>query len=425
MATYPRPRVPRPASTQVRVRSLLRLNEAVQKLNSILDLDQLLDSVVNDIANAFGCLEAEVLLKEDGSNEVWVAAVMGCTHCIKRDRFTIGVDGLVGYTAAIGMTVYTPDVSKEPRYIACEESTRSELDIPLIARGQVIGVFSAQHPEIDGFPAEQRALLEALASHIAVAIENARILQRERAEKGLLRAQEEEARRIQQALFPRESPKITGFLVEGHCVPAGAVGGDWYDFMQLPSSRDGERLWGLVLADVAGKGMAAALLMSATRGILRSVARHTVSPAEVLQKLNHSLMEDLPPEKFVTMIYAVLDPANRRFTFANAGHPWPLFANGGEPRFLTTKCGLPLGIADCEFDECTVEMPVSSRLLLYSDGVTDAATANGDEYGASRLPDLVLRKDVSAQQVLSDVRQFSGTRPQTDDATVIVLKADS
>jgi sigma-B regulation protein RsbU (phosphoserine phosphatase) len=406
------------------VRSLLRLNEAVQKINSILDLDQLLDSVVNDIANAFGCLEAEVLLKEDGSNEVWVAAVMGCSHCVKRDRFTIGVDGLVGYTAAIGMTVYTPDVSKEPRYIACEESTRSELDIPLIAHGRVIGVFSAQHPEIDGFPAEQRALLEALAAHIAVAIENARILQRERAEKGLLRAQEEEARRIQQGLFPKESPQLPGFLVEGRCIPAGAVGGDWYDFMPLSARPGGERLWGLVLADVAGKGMAAALLMSATRGILRSVTKHTVSPAEVLEKLNRSLMEDLPPEKFVTMIYAVLDPANRRLTFANAGHPWPVFADGGEPHFLKTKCGLPLGIADCEFDECTVDLPESSRILLYSDGVTDAAAADGDEYGASRLHDLAMRKDLSAQQVLSDVRQFSGTRPQADDATVIVLKAN-
>jgi sigma-B regulation protein RsbU (phosphoserine phosphatase) len=124
------------------------------------------------------------------------------------------------------------------------------------------------------------------------------------------------------------------------------------------------------------------------------------------------------------MIYAVLDPANRRLTYANAGHPWPVFADGGEPHFLKTKCGLPLGIADCEFDECTVDLPESSRILLYSDGVTDAAAADGDEYGASRLHDLAMRKDLSAQQVLSDVRQFSGTRPQADDATVIVLKAN-
>src|SRR6266496_174142 len=99
MATYPRPRTNRAPSTRVRVRSLLRLNEAVQRINSILDLDVLLDRVVNDIASAFGCLEAAVLLKEDGSNDVCVAAVMGCTQCGKGDRFTIGKDGLVGYTA--------------------------------------------------------------------------------------------------------------------------------------------------------------------------------------------------------------------------------------------------------------------------------------------------------------------------------------
>jgi phosphoserine phosphatase RsbU/P len=423
MATYPRPRYPRPPSTQVRVRSLLRLNEAVQKINSILDLDVLLDRVVNDIAYAFGCLEAVVLLKEDSSNEMTVAAVMGCSHCVKRDHFTVGVDGLVGYTAAIGMTVYTPDVTKEPRYIACEESTRSELDIPLIAAGRVIGVFSAQHPEIDGFPAEQRALLEALAAHIAVAIENARILQRERAQSVMLRAQEQEARRIQQGLFPRESPQIPGLTIDGHCIPAGAVGGDWYDFMPLPAHRLGERLWGLVLADVAGKGMAAALLMSATRGILRSVTKHHISTAEVMDKVNRALMEDLPPEKFVTMICAVLDPANRTFTYASAGHPWPIFADGGQPHYLKTQSGLPLGIEDCEFDERTVELPAGSRILLYSDGVTDAINAAGEEYGVARLEQHVANPELSGKQVLDDVCAFSGARPLDDDATVIVVRA--
>lgn len=423
MATYPRPRASRSPSAQVRVRSLLRLNEAVQRINSILDLDVLLDRVVNDIANAFGCLEAEVLLKEEGTNKVSVAAVMGCSQCSKRDRFTIGVDGLVGYTAAIGMPVYTPDVSKEPRYIACEQNTRSELDLPLIAHGKVIGVFSAQHPEIDGFPAEQRALLEALAAHIAVAIENARILQRERAEHGLLRAQEEEARRIQQALFPQQRPRIQGFTIEGHCIPAGAVGGDWFDFMPLPAYHKSEQLWGIALADVAGKGMAAALLMSATRGILRSVTKHITSPAEVLDKLNRALMEDLPPEKFVTMIYAVIDPANRTLTYANAGHPWPIYSDGVEMRYLQTECGLPLGIADCRFDERTVNLTEDSRLLLYSDGVTDATNAAGEDYGLARLKKQALGPEISSHQLLQDVRAFSGSRPLGDDATVIMLKS--
>lgn len=423
MATFPKPRPNRPPSSQARVRSLLRLNDAVQKINSILDLDELLDRIVNDIAYAFGCLELAVLLKDDDSDYVCVAAVMGCSHCNKRDRFKIGRDGLTGYTAATGFTVYTPDVSKEPRYIACETTTRSELDIPLLAHGRVIGVLSAQHPELDGFPEEQRALLEALARHIAVAIDNARLFERERKEKELLRAQETEAHLIQQALFPQASPQVPGFFIDGNCIPAGAVGGDYFDFIPLPEHHGEGRQWGIVLADVSGKGMAAALLMSATRGIMRSVTRHFVSPAKVLDRLNRSMLEDMPAEKFVTMFYGVLDPANRSLTFASAGHPWPIFANGGPPRFLRTESGLPLGIAASTYDEQTIDLHEGSRLVLYSDGVSESTDSDGREYGVERLKQHALSADICANGILRDVQQFSDPKPAADDATVIVVRA--
>src|SRR6202035_4577379 len=125
----------------------------------------------------------------------------------------------------------------------------------------------------------------------------------------------QEARIIQQALLPKCSPYIPGFAVSGLSVAAGAVGGDWYDFIPFPDGR-----WGLVLADVSGKGTAAALLMSATRGMLRSLAEANCTPAEVLTKLNSLLVEDFPSGRFVTLIYAILDPASRSLTFANAGH---------------------------------------------------------------------------------------------------------
>ncbi|MFB3813904.1 MAG: PP2C family protein-serine/threonine phosphatase [Terriglobales bacterium] len=420
MATLPRSRTLVRPTPHIRVRSLLRLNEAVQKINSILELDVLLDRIVNDIAVAFGCLEATILLKEDGSDEMVVAAVMGCTQCSKRDRFRIGIDGLTGWVASTGLPVYTPDVTKEPRYIACEETTRSELDLPLIAHGEVIGVFSAQHPDVDGFPGEQRELLEALARHIAVAIWNARMFERERAERRRALEQEAEAHRIQRALFPKAPPVIEGFHVSGECISAGAVGGDWYDF--LPHQDGTGRLWSLVLADVAGKGISAALLMSATRGILRSTAEHLVSPAAVLDRVNRVLCGDLPVERFVTMVYAVLDPLRRTLTYANAGHPWPLFANGHGAQSLKTASGLPLGIADCEYDEQTIELPPGSRLLFYSDGVSEACNRAEEEYGLDRLRQHVLRPDVTAAAVLDDVRAFSGGRVPADDATVIVLR---
>jgi sigma-B regulation protein RsbU (phosphoserine phosphatase) len=267
-----------------------------------------------------------------------------------------------------------------------------------------------------------------------VAIENARMFRREQVEKQLLKAQQEEAHSIQQALFPQSPPQVPGVLVEGHCIPAGAVGGDFYDFIRLPlrngavDSHGGRtrhaphQLWGLVLADVAGKGLAAALLMSAARGILRSVIRHVTRPAAVLERVNRVMRGDLPAAKFVTMIYAVLDAANHTLTFANAGHPWPIYTNGARPRFLKTKTGLPLGVGESGYDECTVELRPGSRLLLYSDGVSEACDRNEEEYGVDRLKLQARRPDLTAQGILDDVNAFSGSSQLEDDATVLVVK---
>ena len=155
-----------------------------------------------------------------------------------------------------------------------------------------------------------------------------------------------EARKIQQALLPRSSPYIPGFVISGLSTPAGAVGGDWYDFIPFSDGR-----WGLVLADVSGKGMAAALLMSATRGILRSLAEASCSPSEVLTKLNQLLVNDFPSGRFVTMVYAVLDPVTRTLTFASAGHLRPLLIENSNARFLDTERGLPLGIGPGDYSE--------------------------------------------------------------------------
>ncbi len=129
------------------------------------------------------------------------------------------------------------------------------------------GVFTASHPELDAFPRQQLRILQALCDHVAVAVYNARRFQSERAERETMSREAQEARIMQQALLPKSSPYIPGFMISGLSVPVNAVGGDWYDFIPFPDGR-----WGLVLADVSGKGTAAALLMSATRGMLRSLA---------------------------------------------------------------------------------------------------------------------------------------------------------
>jgi sigma-B regulation protein RsbU (phosphoserine phosphatase) len=402
------------------VKDLLKLQKAAQKISSILDLDRLIDKVVNDVARSFGCVEADIYLYDEERGELVLACAHGCAGCEvcgTGNSLKIGKDGMVGYVAGTGQMRYAPDVRKDPYYIGCEECTLSEVAIPLHVDGKLIGVFTASHPELDAFPAEQLRLLQALCSYVAVAVHNARRFQQERSERQEMSREANEARKIQEALLPRCSPYIPGFVVTGLSTPAGAVGGDWYDFIPFDDGR-----WGLVLADVSGKGTAAALLMSATRGMLRSLAS-ACCPGEVLTKLNELLVNDFPSGRFVTMVYAILDPATRTLKFASAGHLRPLLIENSHARFLDTERGLPLGIGPGGYSEAEVQLAPGSRLLFYSDGITEATSPEDDEYGAERLEKHFRRTDASAESILEDVRSFANGAGLHDDATVILLKA--
>ena len=422
MATSPRPIVPdsvpvRPVQLD-QVEHLLKLQKWAQKITSILDLDQLIDKVVHEIASSFGCLEANIYLHDEPRAELILAGVCGCTCHEKGQTLKVAKDGMVGHVAATGKMRYAPDVRRDPYYIACGESTLSEVAIPLVVDNRLVGVFTASHPELNAFPPEQLRLLQALCSHVAVAVQNARLFQRERQERERMSREAHEARVIQQALLPKSSPYVPGFSISGLSIPAGAVGGDWYDFIPLSDSK-----WGLVLADVSGKGTAAALLMSATRGMLRSLAEAGCGPGEVLARLNDLMVQDFPSGKFVTMVYAVLDPASRKLTFANAGHLRPLLVINNGGRFLDTDRGMPLGLAAGGFSEVEIDLSPGSRLVFYSDGITEAAEASEEEYGPVRLENHVVGTNASPESILEDVRSFVNGVGLQDDATVIFIKA--
>src|SRR6266852_531580 len=396
------------------VEDLQRLQKAAQKISSILDLDQLIDQIVNDVARSFGCLEASVYLHDEGAAEMVMAGVHGCRVHGKGARLKVGTEGMVGYVASTGQMRYAPDVRKDEYYIGCEHATMSEVAIPLHVGERLIGVFTASHPELDAFPRQQLRILQALCDHVAVAVHNASRFQSERALREAMSREAQEARIIQQALLPKSSPYVPGYVISGLSVPAGAVGGDWYDFIPFPDGR-----WGLVLADVSGKGTAAALLMSATRGMLRSLAEACCTPGEVLTKLNGLLVDDFPAGKFVTLVYGVLDPGTRSVTFANAGHLHPLFIDDGGAHFLDTERGLPLGLSCGDYSETTVVLSPGSRLVFYSDGITEAVNEAEEEYGLDRLARHVACQDASAVSVVEDVRAFANGVGLRDDASLV------
>jgi sigma-B regulation protein RsbU (phosphoserine phosphatase) len=415
----PGPQLASSRQSQIIINDLLKLQKASQQISSILDLDQLIDQIVNELACSFGLVDASVFLYEpERSQLVHAAGVHTCKIHPKHHALKLGKEGLVGHVAGTGQMRYAPDVRLDPYYIGCDGNVLSEVAIPLHVNDRLVGVFTASHPEVHAFPPAQLKLLQALCSHISVAVHNARLFQHERNERERMSRDAQEARLIQQALLPRCSPYIPGFAVSGLCIPAGAVGGDWYDFIPMD---DGQR-WVLVLADVSGKGTAAALLMSATRGMLRSLAETYCSPAEVLRCLNKLLVEDFPPARFVTLLYAILDPAKRTLKFANAGHLQPLLVHGTEARFVNTDEGMPLGLGRGDFSEVEIELKPGSSVVFYSDGITEAENPDEEEYGLLRMQQHLLQPGACADGLLADVRSFADGVELRDDATVIMVK---
>lgn len=415
---------PSPATSELSVRvpssdvidDLQRVQKAAKTITSILDLDQLIESVVHEVTQSFGCVGASIYLHDEERSEMVMTGVDGCALHTKGYRLKVGVQGMVGYVASTGQMRYAPDVRKDEYYIPCEHAVLSEVAIPLRVGEKLVGVFTASHPEVDGFPRQQLRLLQAFCDHVAVAVHNARRFQSERAERAALDREAQEARLIQQALLPKSSPYVPGFAISGLSVPARAVGGDWYDFIPFPDGR-----YGIVLADVSGKGTAAALLMSATRGVFRSLAEACCTPAEVLTRLNELLVNDFPAGKFVTMVYAVLDPATRMVTFANAGHLQPLYIDKDGEHYLETERGLPLGLSCSDYSETTIQLSEGSRLVFYSDGITEAVNPHEEEFGSCRLAELAAQPGASAVTIIDEVRTFANGSGVRDDASVVFV----
>lgn len=415
--------LPRADSSRDFVQMLMKLQRATNLIASTLDLDCLLDRVVNDIADSIGCVKVAVWLRAEDSEEMVLHGVRGSTKYKTGDRLQIGRQGMVGYVAGAGKMRYARDVKQDPHYIACEPVTRSEVCIPLKTAGIVIGVLCVDHHETDAFSDDRLKVLQAIAGHIAIAIENARLFKLERTGRERMQQESAEARAIQQALFLKPVPLIPGFCFETAWHPAGAVAGDWFDFIDLGNQR-----YGIVLADVSGKGMSAALLMSATRAILRSLAPLYSSPAETLEHLNRILTEDFPLGKFVTMIYGVLDASTRELTLASAGHLAPLLISH-RSRFLDLDTGRPLGlspdlgVSSNPYPQCMVTLKPGTQLLLYTDGITEAMDGTEQEYGADRLIAHFVQPGACVNGLIADVQRFGGGSDRVDDATAVLIRS--
>ncbi len=347
----------------------------------------------------------------------------------------IGVgEGLVGQTADFGTPLLIEHAELDPRVPHFDSNllnVKSVVMVPMRFRHEVMGVVCVLN-RVDGIPLSERdqSLLQALADQASVSIYYAQF----RAALNEKRRMDQDlnlAMRIQMGLLPRELPVVPGLDLHAFNLPALEVGGDYYDVIPVDDSHIG-----LAVADVSGKGIGGAMMMTICRSVLRAHASRHTDPAEVLREVNRTITADIQEDMFVTMLYMVYNIHSRELALARAGHDPPmLLAPGTQTVHREFKGGLALGLVDPDTFDTTLDctrliLEPGSLLIAYTDGISEAMNDQGEEWGVEPLMQtLVSGRTLNAAQLCHNVKErvlrFTGDVPQYDDMTFLALRVSA
>jgi len=402
--------------------TLTVLNEIAMELTSILDLDPLLERVGQLLRRLIDYQMFTIMLL-DPKGETLITRYawrFGYAHAPLR-RIPI-TSGLVGASVREWRVINVPDVRKDPRYLAMNPETRSEMIVPLFHKGRIIGVLDLEHTRTNFFNEEHERMLTTLAAQIAIAIENARLYQAVTRQERQLERDINMAREVQLRLLPEAAPEHTHADLAVRFLPARSIGGDLYDFLEY-----GPNQTAIVLGDVSGKAAPAALFAALVSGIMRSAAQQRLQPAAMLAMLNDALQERRLESQYVTMLYVLWNDENQTLQLANSGAVQPMFCRAGGSHPIRAE-GFPLGMfPNVTYDEFSVATEPGDAFVFVSDGILDAENEHEEMYGEDRLSATLCgeRERTAAQiaeAILADVSRFQAGHDRFDDETIIVLK---
>ena len=408
--------------TTRQARTLVLLNEISRELTSILNLDELLKRIAELLSRLIDYQMFSILLLDSTGEKLQHRFSLRFQENIHlKHDISVG-QGVVGYAAQHKQAVLVPDVSKDPRYIALNPETRSELAAPLIYKGKAIGVLDLEHTRRGFFTDDHKRTVTTLAAQVAIAIENAQLYEQIAKQESRLERDLSMARELQFRLLPHRIPQIAHLELAARFVPARAIGGDLYDFMSYSLSRTA-----IVVGDVSGKGAPAAIYAALVSGILRSHAPIEPAPSEMLSAVNFSLSERRIDGQFVSLIYALWDDEHRELRVANSGLPRPVYCHSGKIELIEAT-GLPLGLFDeAEYEELTFKPNPGDLFVFFSDGILDAQNRNRELFGRGRLEQIVtgtcsLSAEAVVDAIFKAVAEHAGNEDAFDDQTVVVLR---
>ena len=416
-----------------------------EKLAALLDLQRVADLTLQEARHLILATDGVILLLDDDTGTLTTVAGFGDSMPLF-SGFRRGV-GIVGAVAETGVAEVVDDVQNDARRAVQQTAIQSLLCAPLRVGERVLGVIALGSTEAGAYTAGELKLVTTLGLHAATAIENARLFERtleaarERERLMALHQQAELARAklqrdldlaalIQAQLFPSELPRVSGYTLAARNRPARICGGDYFDALSIGADTEEERLL-LCVADVAGKGLPASLVMSNVQATLRALFGRTGTLPELADSASRLLYASTPPEKYVTAAFAELVPRSGELTFVGAGHLDNLLlrADGSITRLESTGAPLALLSDQPAYDETRLALEPGDYAVLFSDGVTDAQDENGNEFGETELVE-VIRASAGAgvETMISDIfaaiDAFVGTAPQFDDITLLIARRE-
>jgi sigma-B regulation protein RsbU (phosphoserine phosphatase) len=398
--------------------TLAVLNEIAREVTSILDLDPLLERIGELLRRLIDYQMFSILLLNEREQVLEIQYAVRFGHTLVPSEKVPLDRGLVGTAVRERRLIHTGDVRKDARYYMVNPETRSEMAVPLLYKGKVIGVLDLEHVRVNYFNDDHQRTLVTLASQIAVAIENARLYQRVTQQEHDL----DMARDVQLRLLPPKAPRLAHAEFATRFLPARTIGGDLYDFLPYD-----DQTIGIAMGDVSGKAAPAALYAALISGIMRAATSQALSPAAMLKQLNDSLQERKMDSQYVTMVFAVWNDEKQTLQIANAGAVQPLICRAGQVETVQAE-GFPLGMfKDVSYEEFTLSLRPGDAIIFFSDGMVDAVNEKEEMFGTERLTELVTSQlkntaEGMVDAIYEELSAFQGGVERFDDETVIVLK---
>jgi phosphoserine phosphatase RsbU/P len=402
--------------------TLMVLTEVSREISSILDVEELLRRAAELVKRVIDYQIVSIMLYDDEQKVFRHRLDVKHGQRVQGKLRVAASEGIVGAAATLREPVRVPDVTADERYLLVNPETRSELAIPMLHKGKVIGVLDLESPQLNYFTEEHVQTLSILAANLAVSLENARLYEQVAKAEARLERDLQAAKRIQGALLRPVPTDDYGLDVAARYLSAREVCGDLYEFL-----RYGPQQLGIALGDVSGKGTAAALYGAVAIGIMRSLAPQKLQPAEMLRQMNQVIGERRIEGRFMTACFATWQKGRQKLRVANAGQSQPLLYKGGKCDRIELA-GFPLGIfEEVQYDEWGVTLDTGDILVFHSDGIAETANREGQFFGTTRMLRLIeqhheLTCAELADLILREVDWFAQSAPLADDRTLVILK---